>query len=246
MILPGPRMEPSVVSSTPEQSPDAASVLESLLRERWSCRAFLPHPVPESTIRRLLTIAQRSPSWCNTQPWTVRITSGEGTERFRNELIQHVVATAGEPAPDFTFPQQYTGVRRERRRAQGWQLYAAVGVERGDHEGSLRQTMKNFELFGAPHVAIITIAAELGTFGAVDGGIYVGAWLLAAQALGIAAIPQAAIALQAQFVREHFSIPDDELVLLGISFGYPDREHPVNQYRTGRAEIDEAYRHIDR
>lgn len=226
-------------------SPDAASVLESLLRERWSCRAFLPDPVPESDIRRLLTIAQRSPSWCNTQHWTVRITSGEGTERFRDALIQHVIETNGQPAPDFTFPEQYTGVRQERRRAQGWQLYEAVGVERGDREASLRQSLRNFELFDAPHVAIITIAAELGTFGAVDGGIYVGAWLLAAQALGIAAIPQAAIALQAQFVREHFSIPEDELVMLGISFGYPDLDHPVNQYRTARADIDEAYLRID-
>lgn len=227
-------------------SPDAPSVLEHLLQERWSCRAFLPRPVPESDIRRLLTIAQRSPSWCNTQPWTVRITSGQGTERFRNELVQHVIETSGRPAPDFTFPQHYTGVRQERRRAQGWQLYEAVGVERGDREASMRQSLRNFELFGAPHVAIITIAAELGTFGAVDGGIYAGAWLLAAQALGVAAIPQAAIAMQAQFVREHFSIPDDELVMLAISFGYPDLEHPANQYRTERADIDEAYIHIDR
>lgn len=225
--------------------PDPARVLEDLLRERWSCRAFLPRPVPESDLRRLLTLAQRSPSWCNTQPWTVRITSGEGTERFRTALMEHVIETGGRSAPDLTFPEQYTGVRQERRRAQGWQLYEAVGVERGDREASLRQTFKNFELFGAPHVAIITIAAELGTFGAVDGGIYVGAWLLAAQALGIAAIPQAALALQAGFVRDHFSIPDDELVMLGISFGYPDLDHPVNQYRTARADIDEAFIHID-
>lgn len=236
----------AAIVARPDADGDRASVLESLLRERWSCRAFLPDPVPESEIRRLLAIAQRAPSWCNTQPWTVRVTSGEGTERFRAALVQHVVETAGQPAPDLTFPQGYTGVRQERRRAQGWQLYEAVGVQRGDHEASLRQSLKNFELFGAPHVAIITIAAELGSFGAVDGGIYVGAWLLAAQALGIAAIPQAALALQAQFARQHFSIPDDELVMLGISFGYPDLDDPVNHYRTERADIDEVFIHVGR
>lgn len=59
---------------------DEAAVLEHLLATRWSCRAYQDRPVPEATIDRLLTVAQRSASWCNTQPWQVIVTSGEGTE----------------------------------------------------------------------------------------------------------------------------------------------------------------------
>lgn len=64
-------------------------------------------------------------------------------------------------------PTQYTSVHLERRRQSGWQLYEAVGVARGDREASARQAFKNFELFGAPHAAIITIDATQGPYAAL-------------------------------------------------------------------------------
>ena len=62
---------------------DRVGVLEELLNERYSVRAFLPQPVPRETIDHVLTIAQRTASWCNSQPWQVLIASGEAKERFR-------------------------------------------------------------------------------------------------------------------------------------------------------------------
>ena len=38
-------------------------VLEELLNERYSVRAFLPKPVPRETLDRLLMVAQRTASW---------------------------------------------------------------------------------------------------------------------------------------------------------------------------------------
>ena len=58
-------------------------VLEELLGERYSCRAYRPEPVPRPTIDRILTAAQRTASWCNSQPWQVVIASGAAKERFR-------------------------------------------------------------------------------------------------------------------------------------------------------------------
>ncbi|WP_167138055.1 nitroreductase [Diaminobutyricimonas sp. TR449] len=225
---------------------DAAQVLDHLLHERWSCRAYLPTEVSQVVIERLLSIAQRAPSWCNTQPWQLEITSGEGTERFRAALLAHIEATGGYSRPDYPMPEQYTGVHRDRRRVSGWQLYEAVGVARGDRAASARQSAKNFELFGAPHVAVITVAKEQAAYGAVDSGIYIGAFLLAARSLGLGAIPQAALARYAPFLRDYFVIDDSRNVLLAISFGYPDLDHPANSYRTERAAIKEVVRfHTD-
>lgn len=53
-----------------------ATTLENLLRGRWSCRSFLDRKVPRPTIEQLLAMAQRTPSWCNTQPWHAIVTSG--------------------------------------------------------------------------------------------------------------------------------------------------------------------------
>lgn len=211
-------------------------VLERLLAERWSCRGFTDEPVPRDVIERLLTIAQRTPSWCNTQPWQVVITSGEETKKLREALLQ----SSDRSASDFDFPASYDGVYRERRRESGWQLYEAVGVEKGDREASAVQMMRNFEFFGAPHVAIITTDAALGVYGAIDCGLYVDSFLLAAQSLGLGTCAQAALAAGSPFLRKYFGLPDDRKVVCGISFGYADPDHPTATYRTSRAGLEDV------
>lgn len=215
--------------------------LERLLADRWSCRGFLDKQVPRETIERLLTVAQRTPSWCNTQPWHLSITSGEATVKLRDALL----ASFKGSGTDFDYPVQYTGVFQQRRRETGWQLYDAVGIEKGDREASTAQALKNFEFFGAPHVAILTTEADLGVYGAIDCGLYIDSFLLAAQALGVGAIAQAALAARAPFLREWFDLPDSRKVVCGISFGYPDPDHETATYRTSRADITDAATFFD-
>jgi nitroreductase len=214
-------------------------VLEDLLASRFSCRAYKPDPVPRATIERILAAAQRTASWCNSQPWQVIVTSGEATKKFRDVI--YAAASSGAPASgDFPFPREYRGVYQERRRESGFQLYNTLGIARGDKMAYARQALENFKFFGAPHVAIITTDEALGVYGAIDCGGYVTSFMLAAQALGLATVPQAALAYQSAAVRKHFGLGDDRRLVCGISFGYPDREHRINNYRTSRAGLDEA------
>ncbi len=208
--------------------------LQELLDGRHSCRAFLPDPVPRETIETILRIAQRTPSWCNTQPWQIAITSGEATDRFRAAML---AATQQPPAPDFAWPE-YQGVYLERRRECGFGLYESVGVARGDRAASTRQALENFRLFGAPHVAMVTTDAALGVYGAIDCGAWVGNFILAAQSLGVATVPQAALSSWPDVVRQHFGLPPERWVVCGVSFGFEDAAHPANQFRTTRAALE--------
>ncbi|MEL7125381.1 MAG: nitroreductase [Pseudomonadota bacterium] len=207
--------------------------LDEALALRFSCRAFRPDPVPDVTIAAIVQSAQRAPSWCNAQPWQLTITRGEATERFRTALYEAAETTA--PAPDLPWPDGYPGVYGDRRRACGFQLYDAVGIDKGDRAASAAQMMENYRLFGAPHVAIVTAPRVLGPYGAMDTGGFVTAFCLAATTHGVATIPQAAIAAQAPCVRAHFDIPEDRMILCAISFGYADDTHPANSFRTDRA-----------
>lgn len=215
----------------------AYDTLLDILQARFSCRAFLPDPVDRDSVTQILSAARHVPSWCNAQPWQVIVTSGAETDRFRAALYDTASKTA--PAPDLPWPDAYPGVYGARRRACGFQLYDAVGVEKGDRPGAQHQMMENYRLFGAPHVAIITSPRALGPYGAMDTGGFVTAFCLAAQALGVATVPQAAIAAQAPFVRAHFDIPEDRMILCAISFGYADTDHPANSFRTERAGVDD-------
>src|ERR1700753_4302316 len=98
--------------------PNRIGVLEELLNERYSVRAFLPKPVPRETIEHVLKVAQRTASWCNSQPWQVLIASGEAKERFR-KLIYAEASSRGSDDHDFTPPREYLGVYLDRRRESG-------------------------------------------------------------------------------------------------------------------------------
>ncbi|GHF57373.1 nitroreductase [Seohaeicola zhoushanensis] len=209
--------------------------LDTVMAARFSCRGFRPDQVPRDRIEAIVATARRAPSWCNAQPWQLAITAGAETDRFRAAL--RAEAAEAPHTPDIPFPTGYSGVYQDRRRTCGWALYDAVGVQKGDRAASTAQAMKNFDLFGAPHCAIVSSPAELGPYGALDCGGFVTAFCLAAQAQGVATIPQAAVASFAPFLHRHFGIPDDRLVLCAISFGYADPDHPANGFRTERATV---------
>jgi nitroreductase len=232
-------MSAAAAQAASANNADAIDVLERLLGERYSCRAFKPDPVPRAVIERIVRVAQRTASWCNSQPWHATIISGAETERFRKRMYESA-ASGADAAPDFPWPREYLGVYLARRRESGFQLYDAMGIAKGDKVAAAKQALENFNFFGAPHVAIITTTEPLGVYGAVDCGAYVSNFMLAAQALGIGSIAQAALARRSDVVRDHLKLADDRRVVCGISFGYAKHDDVINSYRTSRAPLTEA------
>lgn len=234
-------MDTATRSCPPVARPDSELVntLERLHAARFSCRAFRPDSVPHDTIVRILEIAQRTATWCNTQPWKVYITEGEGTERLRAGLYAYA-ASGAESRPDIPWPSEYRGVYLQRRRESGFKLHAAVGIKREDAEGRRSQLLENYRLFGAPHMMLLTTDKALGPYAYLGCGGYVANFLLAARALGVDTCAQAAIAHHSSYVRQHFQLTEEELVVCGISFGYADLQHPANQFRLGRAALDDV------
>lgn len=232
---------------TDTTSPETAAIdaLSRLLTARHSCRAYHATPVPRESIERALSLAQHTPSWCNTQPWQVAIVSGEALAALGDRL--HALGNAGEPIrPDFPFPASYEGHYRDRRKVCGVQLYQALGIGRDDRERARTQALENHRCFGAPHAAFITTPAALGPYGAVDCGLYVMSLMLALQALGIASIAQAALASYPDVVREALGFEADRLLVCGVAFGYAQDDAAINSYRTERAPLSDAVRMIDR
>ena len=212
--------------------------LDKILDGRYSCRAFQDKAVPIEDIHAIIQAAQKVPSWCNFQPWQVHLVRGDVRDTLSEKVM--AAAMADEGVPDVPFPEKATGKHAERRRTCGLQLYQAVGVERGDRAGSRAQMLENYRFFGAPQAVVITTPKELGAYGVLDCGAFVTAFMMAAEAKGIATIAQASIAEMSDIVRETLGIPEDRDVLCAISFGYSDAAHPANQFRTERAPLDEV------
>ena len=211
------------------------SVIDAL-SNRYSCRRFKRDAVPIDLIYKILTAAQKTPSWCNTQPWDVHVVSGEALQAL-SEKLEKQAASGATPNPDFSFPERYEGDYRDRRKVCGLQLYKSVGIEKGDTDRTRDQALENFRFFAAPHVMFLTVPSELGVYGAVDCGLYVSSFMLVANELGVATIAQAALASYPDVVREELNIGKERHLVCGISFGFEDLTHPINGYRTEREPI---------
>jgi nitroreductase len=210
---------------------------EHLLATRHSCRGFLPDELPQALGERILESAQRTASWCNTQPWQLSITRADGTRRLRAALREAARAGGAQTngASDIPFPDAYRGIYLERRRDAAFRLFDAVGVARGDRVASEANALRNFDLFGAPHVAIVTMPRDLATYGAMDCAAWVANFMLVAHAHGVASIAQASLARYSDVMRRHLDINQDHQVVCGVSFGLADAAHPANGVRTLRA-----------
>ncbi len=223
------------------QPADAADfgALKHLVDSRHSCRAFQSREVPEDTLLTILETAQRSASDCNIQPWNMVVVSGSALNRLREAMYQR--AASGAPSiSDIPPIERYFGDYLDRRRECGWSLYEALGIERGDRVASRQQALENFRFFGAPHIALITTHASLGTRAVFDCGGYLALFMLAAHALGVASVAQASIAGHVDIIRAHIALPPDHLLICGIAFGWADETHLANGFRLKRAAVNES------
>jgi nitroreductase len=213
------------------------TAFDDVVRERRSIRGFLPKPVPQALIEKVLTQAQLAPSNCNAQPWVVHVVSGKTLQTLRERLIE--AAKTGKVNPDVPLTDTYKGVYRERRIGAAKALFEATGVGRNDMEARTRSFLRNFEMFDAPHALFLFMPSYQGLREAADVGMYAQTLMLALTANGLGSCAQGALSHQMHVVRDLLKVDDELICLFGISFGYPDHDHPSDAARTDRAPLSE-------
>jgi len=98
--------------------------------------------------------------------------------------------------------------------------------------------------YGAPAAIIICINDCFSARQMVDVGAAVGYLVLAAQASGLATCPIGLITDYADEIKELLNIPENKRVVIGVALGYADRENPMGQFRSSRADLSELVRWI--
>ena len=210
-----------------------------VIRARRAVRRFFPEEVPPDTLRAIFTLAQRAPSNCNTQPWTVHVASGAACQDLRQRLSQAALDPAAH-APDYPYDGRYEGAYRERQHDAAAQLHGAMGIARDDKAGRARSFLQNFAFFGAPHVAFVFLPEPFGLREAADCGMYVQTLMLAMTAHGVASCPQTSLSFHPHIVRKALDVDASQRLLLGISFGYEEPEAKANACRVGRAALEQT------
>ncbi len=212
-------------------------VLEAIT-SRKSIRAFTDQPVPREALEKILEISQRSPSGTNTQPWRVWLCTGNVKEAITQDVLAEVRDGTGKGYEYYDYyPAKWSDLHRDRRRGVGWGLYGLLGIQKGDREGSARQGARNFKFFDAPVGLFITIDDYLGRGNWADVGMYVQTVMLAARGFGLHTCAQAAWIGHQETVFKHLGVPEDQLLVTGMSLGYADDTKIENTLVSEREDI---------
>ncbi len=212
------------------------------ITQRRATRAFLPEPVDDASVRRILETARWAPSGVNTQPWQVAVLRDETRARLTQALLA-ARAEGREPTPDYAYyPARWEEPFRSRRRECGLRLYQALGVAKDDPQAREIAWRNNYSFFGAPRALLFFLPRGVATGSWLDMGMFLQNVMLAALAEGLATCPQASIADYPDIVRELLGLEDDLMLVCGMALGHADPEAAVNQYRLPRAALEDFCR----
>jgi nitroreductase len=201
---------------------------------RRSVRAFLPDPVARETVERILDIAARAPSGTNMQPWRAHVLAGVAREKLCAAVLASHDAHAGGTPEYRYYPEKFFEPYLSHRRKVGWDMYALLGIERGEGERMHAQHGRNFVFFDAPVGIIFTIDRRLEIGSWLDYGMFLQNVMIAARAFGLETCPQAAFASHHAVVAREFGLDPQEMVVCGMALGREDRSAPINALRTER------------
>lgn len=217
-----------------------AACVDDALTSRRSVRAFLPTPVSRATLEEIFTVAARSASGTNCQPWRVHVLGDANKEALSAKVL------AAFDAPDAAeryrsefpiYPSEWVSPFIDRRRKVGWDLYGLLGIGKGDRERTHRQHARNFRFFDAPVGMMFTIHRSLGYAAWIDYGMFLGNVMTAARARGLHTCPQFAWTQFHAIIADELGLPAEEKVLVGMALGVEDTTAVENTLRTERAPL---------
>ena len=212
---------------------------------RRSIRGYQDKAVPQKLIEEILTLAMRSPSSMNTQPWNFTVVSGEALDKIRAGNTERNLA--GVPhSREFRIGKAFEGQHRDRQVGVAKQLFAAMGIAREDKEARQDWVLRGFRQFDAPVCVIITYDRELADSDdtAFDCGAVTTALVNAAWSRGLGAVINSQGIMQSPVVREYAGIADDQVIMKAVALGWPDDSFPANAVVSERKSVAEAARFI--
>eukprot|EP01138_Halocafeteria_seosinensis_P006731 gb/GECG01006884.1/.p1 GENE.gb/GECG01006884.1/~~gb/GECG01006884.1/.p1 ORF type:complete len:257 (+),score=32.57 gb/GECG01006884.1/:1-771(+) len=219
-----------------------------LLCRRHSKRGFRRDiPVPQEMIRRVLSAAgQGTPSTKNTQPWGVSVVTGDLLDSLRGVLLEKFDNHVEEESEYQNRPVDPTLPEFDDKVATyGRELFTFKGLARDDAEERRNHERRNFSFFEAPLLILLHVPdrAVAGTF--VDAGLFLQSVLLGFHAHGYGCCPQYSLTRYSRTLKDFHKnkgikplLPDDRILVCGISIGAVDSNEPINQFVLSRDLIE--------
>lgn len=216
-----------------------APTVSDAVASRHSVRAFTSQPVDGQVIRRVLEKAARAPSGGNLQPWQLYVVGGQDLEQLKDIMAKRVQESPQGEAPEYdVYPEGLKAPYRDYRFQVGEDMYALLEIPREDKARRLAWFARNYQFFGAPAALFCYVDRQMNAPQWSDLGMYLQTVMLLLREEGMDSCAQECWSLYHRTLREFLSPPEELMLFTGMSIGYADKEHPINQLRTRRAPLE--------
>jgi len=215
------------------------------INSRKSVRAFKPEPVSTETLKEVLKIATRAPSSVNSQPWEFFIVKDETLDKLKNKCVEQF-RQGIKPGPDVPLPDKekgdmgLQGIYRKRSVILGVTILKLLGIAKGDQEAMMDYVTSMYRFWDAPGVIVMAIDKTLQlSYSLIDIGALIQTISLTALEFDLGTCIMRAIVDYPEQVREIVGVPESKHIIIGIAIGYPDWDHPINQFQSERDELED-------
>lgn len=206
------------------------------IRTRKATRAMLSTPISEVTIKELIELAGRTPSWGNSQPWEVYVVTGETLAnlkmRWRKEFSQ------GTPParPDIAAPghKDWDRVPRCSENIIRWKKHRLETMELSSEQHDQYSMELMLDFYHAPVCIYLGLHQMHGAYSFYDIGAFSQTLMLAAAEREIQSIPAFSLVYFGDILHEELNIPEDISLFMGVCLGYADDSHIMNKPNSER------------
>jgi nitroreductase len=213
------------------------------VNKRQSIRAFKPDPVPAEVLRQIVGTALRAPSSGNSQPCEYAVVSGARLEAIKSAIL--AAATTQIPATDIPIAMNYPEPWRTRYSGLMWGVQEKLGIKREDKQKRAEWNLWGMQMWGAPSCIFIMIDKDLynasevpNSLNIFDCGLVSQTIMLLAVEYGLGTIPAIMPVLYPDILRKALDLPANKLFVVGLPIGYPDWEHPANNFHSAREPLE--------
>ena len=221
------------------KAPPTPFSFKDLMEIRHSARNFKSTPIPENTLREIISDSLLSPSWCNSQPWNIYVASGESLNNIRKMWMDKT----GKQEKGYGDVSPGHRTDFSKRSQNSMQEFFKKGGMSEDKVKAFENAIS--DLFNAPTVVYLTLNKGHTVYSVYDLGGIGFAIMLAAKEHGVDSVPAYELIKYPDVLRKYINIPDDEEIVIGIALGYENEEHFMNKYRSPRLKVDDVCKFIN-
>lgn len=120
-----------------------------------------------------------------------------------------------------------------------------MGIARDDAAARRAAVLRNYDFFGAPTVALVTMDKSLGAPDSLSVCIYLQLLLLALADDGLGSCVLVSVAGYPEILRRELGISHDVDIICGVALGYPDPAFKANSFRAPKDAFDAVVRFVE-